>query len=340
LTHTFDSYSSESAFALSAVRAAAQLGMRVQAAMITPELIKEDRSPVTVADFACQALVGRRLEMAFPDDPLVAEESSQALRGAAGEDVRQAVVQHLADTLGDTNSHAVEAWIDRGQGSPAVRFWTLDPVDGTAGFLRHEHWVVALALIEDGRVQVAALGCPRLDLEDGESAGPSSGSVAVAVRGEGAWGGALDAGELRRLRVSDCADPAQARMLASVEAGHTNLDQLRQLQAELGLSRPPVRMDSQAKYAALASGQGDLIFRLLSPSKPDYREKIWDQAAGSLIVEEAGGQVSDLRGDSLDFSAGRMLDRNLGVLVSNGRLHARALEALAAVGADRPPGAH
>ena len=39
-------------------------------------------------------------------------------------------------------------------------------------------------------------------------------------------------------------------------------------------------MDSQAKYAVLAASGGDLLFRLLSPAKPDYRERIWDQAAG------------------------------------------------------------
>ncbi len=332
----FDAYQEESSFALSAVRAAARLGISVQAAMVTPELIKDDRSPVTVADFACQALVSHQLEAAFPDDPLVAEESSRSLQGKAAESVRRAVRQHLTNSLGEATDDQVDAWIDRGQGQPAQRFWTLDPVDGTAGFLRHQHWVVALALIEDGLVNVAALACPRLDFgRSGDKVG-SDGSVAVAVRGGGAWGGALESDELTPLHVSDCAEPSEARLLASVEAGHTNLDQLHALEAALGVSAPPVRMDSQAKYAALANGQGELIFRLLSPAKPNYREKIWDQAAGSLIVEEAGGRVSDLQGNRLDFSAGRTLARNTGVLVSNGTLHSQALEALASIGADRP----
>ncbi len=251
--------------------------------------------------------------------------------------MRAAVTRHVAATIGEATERQVEVWIDRGQGEPAQRFWTLDPVDGTAGFLRHEHWVVALALIEDGVVRVAALACPRLAFRPADDDPGSGGSMAVAVRGAGAWGGSLESDDLMRLHVSDCADPAEARLLASVEAGHTNLEQLRALENALGVSAPPVRMDSQAKYAALANGQGELIFRLLSPKKPDYREKIWDQAAGSLIVEEAGGQVSDLRGAELDFSAGKTLARNVGVLVSNQRLHAAALKALASVDADRPP---
>ena len=96
----------------------------------------------------------------------------------------------------------------------------------------------------------------------------------------------------------------------------------------LGVTKPPVLMDSQAKYAVMAAGGGDLLFRLLSPSLPDYEEKIWDQAAGSLIVEEAGGRVTDLRGEALDFTQGRTLRANVGVLASNARVHEAALEAL------------
>jgi 3'(2'), 5'-bisphosphate nucleotidase len=90
-------------------------------------------------------------------------------------------------------------------------------------------------------------------------------------------------------------------------------------------------MDSQAKYAVLATGRGEIYLRLLSPRQPDYREKIWDQAAGSLLVDEAGGTVSDLHGKALDFSAGRELVNNRGVLATNGALHPAALRALEAI---------
>jgi 3'(2'), 5'-bisphosphate nucleotidase len=90
-------------------------------------------------------------------------------------------------------------------------------------------------------------------------------------------------------------------------------------------------MDSQAKYAVLAAGYGEIYLRLLSPKQPDYREKIWDQAAGSLIVEEAGGRVTDLQGQPLDFSRGRTLANNRGVLATNGRLHEAAMQGLKAI---------
>jgi 3'(2'), 5'-bisphosphate nucleotidase len=99
----------------------------------------------------------------------------------------------------------------------------------------------------------------------------------------------------------------------------------------LDLGGRPIRLDSMAKYLLLASGQGDLLFRLISPHSRGYREKIWDQAAGSLLVEEAGGRISDLDGVPLDFTTGRLLENNRGVLASNGRLHQAALEALKVV---------
>ena len=83
----------------------------------------------------------------------------------------------------------------------------------------------------------------------------------------------------------------------------------------------------------LRVSKAELYLRLLSPQKPDYKEKIWDQAAGSLVVEEAGGWVTDLDGKPLDFTAGRSLSLNRGILASNGHLHAVALESLRVIGA-------
>jgi 3'(2'), 5'-bisphosphate nucleotidase len=87
-------------------------------------------------------------------------------------------------------------------------------------------------------------------------------------------------------------------------------------------------MDSQAKYGIVARGEAILYLRVPSPSEPEYREKIWDHAAGFLIAEEAGGKVTDIRGDPLDFSSGVKMEKNHGILVSNGILHDRVLKAL------------
>jgi 3'(2'), 5'-bisphosphate nucleotidase len=56
---------------------------------------------------------------------------------------------------------------------------------------------------------------------------------------------------------------------------------------------------------------------------------VWDHAGGVLVVEEAGGIVTDIDGQPLDFSLGRELSRNRGVIVSNGQFHDRLLSAVA-----------
>jgi 3'(2'), 5'-bisphosphate nucleotidase len=122
------------------------------------------------------------------------------------------------------------------------------------------------------------------------------------------------------------------RLLRSFEAGHTNQEAINRLAQLMGVQIQPVRMDSQAKYALLAAGAADLMVRLLSPQNPGYQEKIWDQAAGSLILEEAGGRVTDLDGKLLDFTTGRTLSHNRGVLASNGLFHPLALDLLASLG--------
>lgn len=323
----------ETSFAINAVRAAATLVRRVQSELVSATLTKDDRSPVTVADYASQALVAHLLHQMFPNDPLVAEEDSSRLRTPENRPILDKVTRFVAHFSPQVNSSLVCEWIDRGNATTSTRFWTLDPIDGTKGFLRGDQYAVALALIVGGEVQIGVLGCPSLsnasqpDME-------GSGSLVVAVRGQGTWTQPLFAsGNFSRLHVSRRADPAQARMLRSFESAHTNTNQIDEFAKVLRTQTKPVLMDSQAKYAVLAAGQGDLLLRLLSPSKPDYREKIWDQAAGSIVVQEAGGQVSDLHGNLLDFSTGRTLAHNRGVLASNGHLHSTALSTLASIGA-------
>jgi 3'(2'), 5'-bisphosphate nucleotidase len=335
-------YAHEVQFALQAVRQASDLcqGLARYPAAGDP-MDKEDRSPVTVADFAAQALVSSELERAFPKDPLVAEEDSSHLRRTSDRSTLLAVTQAVARHLPEATPESVCAWLDRGRGSTADRFWALDPIDGTKGFVRGDQYAIALALIEERQVVLGILGCPRLGphltpLKDGV------GSVLIAVRGQGAWAASLDTtGGFAGMRVSSQLDPVEARVLRSFEAAHTDVVRLDALLTHLGSRAPVQRMDSQAKYALLAAGRGELIFRLLSPNRPGYAERIWDHAAGALLVEEAGGRVTDLRGAPLDFGAGNTLIHNTGAPASNGLLHDAALRAIQVVGADRrrDPGA-
>jgi 3'(2'), 5'-bisphosphate nucleotidase len=85
-------------------------------------------------------------------------------------------------------------------------------------------------------------------------------------------------------------------------------------------------MDSQCKYGLVARGDASLYLRI--PAQNFYVEAIWDHAAGSIIVEEAGGRVTDLQGKVLDFSTGRKLAKNRGIIATNGQFHDQVLEAV------------
>jgi len=309
----------EAEFALRAMRAAAQVLAGLGPSAAAKRLTKDDRTPVTAADFAVQAAVAGLLEDSFPQETLVAEEDARRLRGGGAQRWMDDVVRSVCLVHPAATRSRVLDWLDRGAGEPTRRYWALDPVDGTKGLLRGGQFAAALALIEDGDPLVGALASPRYDRFGDE------GSLAIAVRGEGAWAAPIGGGRWTRLAVSSCEDPVSARLLRSVEsAGGTNR-RLSQIRQELGMTAPEIRMDSQVKYLALAAGAGDLIIRL--PRLGGRRENTWDHAAGVLLVEQAGGHATDLNGDRLDFGAGRQMVRNLGIVASNGRLHQVALAA-------------
>ncbi|NUM56213.1 MAG: 3'(2'),5'-bisphosphate nucleotidase [Candidatus Hydrogenedentes bacterium] len=319
-------------FAVETVRQASLLVRDVERELVNHAITKSDKSPVTVADFAAQALVGCLLERAFPGDPLVAEEDSAHLREPEASETLRKVAHFVGRYMAYATPETVCAWIDHGGSEPDRRFWTLDPIDGTKGFLRGDQYAVALALIVDGTVQLGVLGCPNLvDGRTPERAG--SGSLVIARRGDGAWTIPLteNGAAPKQLHVSEIFSSEEARVLRSVDAGHTNVGRVAQLMETLGVRAEPVLMDSQAKYAVMAAGDGDLLYRLLTKAQPDYREKIWDHAAGSLIIEEAGGRVSDLTGQPLDFTQGRSLVNNVGIVATNGHLHDTALAAIRTV---------
>ncbi|MEI7988733.1 MAG: 3'(2'),5'-bisphosphate nucleotidase [Chloroflexota bacterium] len=325
-----DMQNPEVAFALEVTQRAALLIKLIQDKTVTSTLTKDDRSPVTAADFASQALVAATLLQTFPHDPLIAEEGAATLRKPESIHILEQITSFVKEMLPEATPGKICAWIEHGTTESASRFWTLDPIDGTKGFLRGDQYAVALALVVNGKVQVAALGCPKLNLQLPDTTiGSGNGCLVIAARGQGSYAAPLyEPANLVPIHVSSVGEPGKMRILRSFESGHTNVDKISALAEALGVKAAPLSMDSQAKYAVLAAGGGEVMLRMLSAKQPNYREKIWDQAAGSLILEEAGGKISDLTGAALDFTTGRTLSKNRGILASNGILHCIALEAL------------
>jgi HAL2 family 3'(2'),5'-bisphosphate nucleotidase len=296
---------------------------------------KEDRSPVTIADFAAQAIVAISLQESEGPAPirLVGEEQADLLKGDAGRPLLQEVTGIVRLVRPGIAAGAVLDAIAAGACEPSRDgFWTLDPIDGTKGFLRRQQYAIALAWVEGGVPQVGVLGCPHLSADSRgavEIADPV-GSLFSASRGGGAW--SIDPRRLDapRSRIESAAwtpgDPVVA--CESVESGHSRQDRSVAVLASIGPAGPPIRLDSQCKYAVVARGQAHAYLRL--PTRGTYIERIWDHAAGVVIAEEAGAVVSDCEGRPLDFGHGRGLERNRGVVAASARLHARLIEAIAA----------
>jgi myo-inositol-1(or 4)-monophosphatase len=194
--------------------------------------------------------------------------------------------------------------------------WLIDPLDGTFNYAHAVPWfAVSIALEHDGRCQAGVILHTML------------GEVYVAEAGLGAWAasvGALpaslsgwaDLSLWRRLRVRGTARLDQATLSTgfpnSVAETRLNLDHF----TNLVLRAAKVRaMGSAAlSLAAIALGQTEGFWEL------DIHA--WDFAAGALLVEEAGGRVSDFRGRPLD-PYGRQ------VLATNGLIHDEVVAVLA-----------
>ena len=316
--------------ALTAVVDASRVCRSVQADLVNARTLeKGDKSPVTVADFAAQAIVCQRLRAAQPEVPVVGEEGADELRQPEQRALVEAVAHHAGLTVSDALSGIDHGGFDPAAvDPPAERYWTLDPIDGTKGFLRGDQYAVALGLIEHGRLKLGVLGCPNLDggwLFSGEAgADDADGSAAR-------W--TLPAvGEPQHdsdLRIAP-GDPATAVFCESVETGHTRQDASARIADRLGIASPPFRIDSQCKYAAVALGLAQIYLRL--PTRPGYVERIWDHAAGVVTVQQAGGIVTDVAGKPLDFSRGRGLENNRGVVCTAGDagFHQQVVEAVQA----------
>jgi HAL2 family 3'(2'),5'-bisphosphate nucleotidase len=312
---------------LNSVAAACRICFAVQQDLVLAKTVeKGDRSPVTVADFASQAIVAKEIRTALPDVPLVGEENSDLLRDAEHRGVLEAILTQVRVPWPDVNERELLLAIDHGAADPdgADSFFTLDPIDGTKGFLRGDQYAVALALIVEGEVAVGVLGCPNLPGPDG-----SPGVLYAAVRDRGAMALSIhrQTPTVVPIRVSPEEDPGNIRFCQSVEKAHSHRGRAGDVASLLGVTAAPVGIDSQCKYALVAQGEAELYLRI--PRDDIYREKIWDHAAGSILVEEAGGKVTDVFGKPLSYKHGRTLEMNRGVVASNGPNHDEVIRALA-----------
>ncbi|PKU60234.1 SAL1 phosphatase isoform X1 [Dendrobium catenatum] len=339
---SFSSYEVELAAAKKAASLAAHLCQKVQKSILQSDVqSKADRSPVTVADYGSQALVSLVLRMELPSKSfsLVAEEDSGDLRKDGAQETLKRITKLVNETITTDGTYNLSLSevdvldaIDSGksEGGPYGRHWVLDPIDGTKGFVRGDQYAIALAMLDEGKVVLGVLACPNLPLTPISSTYEHSsktefGCLFSASIGFGTKMESLDGSTTTKVHISTVEEPADASFFESFEAAHSMHDLSSCIAEKLGVKAPPVRIDSQAKYGALARGDGAIYLRF--PHK-GYREKIWDHAAGFIVVSEAGGVVTDASGNDLNFSKGRYLDLDTGIICTNKKLMPLLLKAV------------
>jgi len=208
----------------------------------------------------------------------------------------RAIVRVLAVDCPDDGILSEESVASNGASG---RRWIVDPLDGTSNFLAGiPHFCVSIALTDEAGV---ALGC----VHD-----PLRGETFTVVRGGGA---SLNG---RRISVSH-RSTLDGAVLGVGLSYHPQ--QRAQLVGQLPplLSRAGVLRtfgSAALDLAYVAAGRFDGAWYLALDA--------WDVAAAALLVEEAGGQTTDLRGDPSD-------DPRTGIAASNGRIHNAFLHALA-----------
>jgi 3'(2'), 5'-bisphosphate nucleotidase len=308
---------------MDAVRRASLLCREVQKLHIV-ENSKTGNEPVTIADYGSQAIINRAIRAAFPHDAIMAEENGTQFMALVADEQKRAITGLVSAALGQPVSIGeIAEWLDYATlNTGAGRVWVVDPIDGTKGFLAYRHYCVAIGVLQDGQPTAAVMGCPAYPGFDG-------GALFTAQDGAAYRMPLTDVSAApQRVHASDRVKPEEVRVLESVEKSHVGHERMARVQQLAGYGASPVeRVDSQEKYARIAAGDGELYLRL--PRLNSTRgHSTWDHAAGTALLFAGGGTVTDIDGTPLDFTTGRELANNQGMIVSNGRFHDRILDAV------------
>jgi 3'-phosphoadenosine 5'-phosphosulfate (PAPS) 3'-phosphatase len=269
---------------------------------------KPDGSVVTAVDVALQIYILSELERAFGRIPVIAEEDHHSIGGKSAAEAHCRALLH--EWGFDDGESEIARLLSVGQFDGRARdvedVWVLDPIDGTQGFVDHQHWCPCLALLRKGEPVFASNGYPTL----------AGGVLLSAVAGEGCWSYPLDAGdEGEPARWSVASAPlgagAAVRVVAPSRATDAQKDARRLVGEASGHPCTLVHADSQAKYGLVILGEADIAYSRRGGGPGNY---IWDHAGAVLLAREAGAWVGDVDEGPIECGLGRRLVANSAVI--------------------------
>ena len=177
------------------------------------------------------------------------------------------------------------------------KVWIIDPLDGTTDFVNKTgEFTVMIALVEDNYPILGAISCP------------SQSTLYIAQKGQGAFF-TSDNNDWKKLVVSK----TNLKNCKAVGSRFHQSEKERQFMDDLKISKFTSR-GSSLKALDICSGKAELYFTLTSKMKQ------WDTCASNCLITEAGGKMTDMKGNSLKYNT-ELLNHENGLLVTNGIIH-------------------
>lgn len=197
----------------------------------------------------------------------------------------------------------------------AERVWYVDPIDGTKDFIRGQNgYCVMIGLTIEAVPTV------------GTVYQPNSGALLFAAKNAGGW--LHREGSCRRLSTSDRTRPEDARYLRSKSRIPADWDRIA---SELGLARGETIASIGLRLCTIALGASDLYVN------PYTKSSSWDTCGPQVILEEAGGTLTDMHGLPLRYDDVSCKHRR-GVVASNGHMHDSVIQKFSELYPDPGPG--
>lgn len=227
--------------------------------------------PVTAADRAASRIIVEGLAEAFPDDAILSEEEVDVPSVRLGRE----------------------------------RVWIIDPIDGTAGFVRKDgDFAVQIGLAEKGKAVVGVVLLPFHRVTYYATSG----------------GGAFKEWAVGTERLETSLETDYSKMYMAVSRNHPNA-KIRTVLQSLGVAGEMNRGSVGLKIGLIAERTCDLYIHL-SP-----RTKLWDTCAPQVILEEAGGRLTDLFGEEFRYDI-EDLQNHGGICATNGAAHDETIKRL------------
>ncbi|TFF94789.1 MAG: hypothetical protein EU543_00390 [Promethearchaeota archaeon] len=266
---------------------------------------KLDETPVSIADLAAQIYIIWQIKTHFPFDQIIAEEANVEL-------LDESAIELIEKTFSLLNIKDItdlrEILLYRGNNSD--RQWTVDPIDGTKGYQTGGYYAIGIGMMVKSIPKVAMIAIPPLDHHKS--------MIFKAIQNEGAWS-SPDRKTFKEIKVGSQNKLSKSKICHSL---HFDLPLTEKFMKEAGI-QDSVAMDSMIKFCEVAKGNCDIYFRPTSRGI-----NAWDIVPGDLLVREAGGIVTDFKGNLLRYDGNKLKLTTPGFIATNKYLHPKILNIL------------